>query len=120
MRARFYGRYMSKRRKPKSSCDRKAHAVIRDTIEEKLTAAYAPDALEIIDESHLHAGHNEAAAHGETHFRVRMTSAAFDGVSRLDRQRQVLALLADELNGPVHALALKLTSPAEAARQQTD
>jgi BolA protein len=90
--------------------------VIRDIIEEKLTAAYAPDALEIIDESHLHAGHNEAAASGETHFRVRMVAQRFDGVSRLDRQRQVLALLADELAGPVHALALKLKSPDEAAR----
>ena len=90
--------------------------MIRNTIEEKLTAAYAPEALEIIDESHLHAGHNEAAAQGETHFRVRMTATAFDGVSRLDRQRQVLDLLADELAGPVHALALKLTSPTEAAR----
>lgn len=90
--------------------------MIRDTIEEKLSAAYAPETLEIIDESHLHAGHNEAAASGETHFRVRMVAQAFDGVSRLDRQRQVLDLLADELNGPVHALALKLKSPAEAAR----
>ena len=90
--------------------------MIRNTIEEKLTVAYAPEVLEIIDESHLHAGHNEAAAQGETHFRVRMTAAAFDGVSRLDRQRQVLDLLADELAGPVHALALKLTSPAEVAR----
>lgn len=94
----------------------KGTIVIYQTIEEKLTAAYAPDALEIIDESHLHAGHNEAAAHGETHFRVRMVASAFEGVSRLDRQRQVLDLLADELNGPVHALALKLKSPAEAAR----
>lgn len=90
--------------------------MIRDIIEEKLTAAYAPDALEIIDKSHLHAGHNEAAASGETHFRVRMVAQRFDGVSRLDRQRQVLALLADELAGPVHALALKLKSPDEAAR----
>ena len=90
--------------------------MIRDIIEEKLTAAYAPDALEIIDESHLHAGHNEAAAAGETHFRVRMVAAAFGAMTRLERQRGVLDLLADELNGPVHALALKLTSPAEAAR----
>ena len=94
----------------------KGTTVIYQIIEEKLTAAYAPDALEIIDESHLHAGHSEAAKSGETHFRVRMVAAAFDGVSRLDRQRQVLGLLADELNGPVHALALKLKSPAEAAR----
>lgn len=91
--------------------------MIADIIEEKLNAAYAPDVLDIIDESHLHAGHNEAAKTGETHFRVHMVSAAFDGVSRIARQRGVLELLAAELEGPVHALALKLKSPQEAARE---
>lgn len=91
--------------------------MIAAIIEEKLTAAYAPIELKIIDESHLHAGHNEAAKSGETHFRVHMVAAAFDGVSRLERQRGVLGLLADELDGPVHALALKLKTPQEAARE---
>ena len=87
--------------------------MIKQSIEQKLTAAFAPSALEVIDESHLHEGHSGARAGGETHFRVRMTCAAFDGRSRLDRQRDVLAVLAAELEGPVHALALKLKSPAE-------
>lgn len=89
-----------------------------DTIEEKLTKAYAPSRLSVIDESHLHAGHNEAAKSGGTHFRVYMVAAAFDGMSRLERQRQVLALLEDELAGPVHALALKLKTPEEAAKEE--
>lgn len=88
--------------------------MIRKQIEAKLSAAFQPSALEVIDESHLHEGHAGARDGGETHFRVRMTAAAFDGRSRLDRQRAVLALLAEELDGPVHALALKLKSPAEA------
>lgn len=90
--------------------------MIAKIIEEKLNKAYAPQSLELIDESHLHAGHNEAAKSGETHFRLRMVAAAFEGVSRLDRQRQVLGVLKDELAGPVHALALKLKTPDEAAK----
>jgi len=78
------------------------------TIREKLTEAFAPATLEIIDESHLHAGHVGARPEGETHFRVHMSATAFEGVSRVERQRQVYAVLADELAGPVHALALKI------------
>lgn len=84
-------------------------------IEQKLTATYTPDALTITDESHLHEGHSGAAPGGETHFRVHMVAAAFEGMSRLERQRSVLALLAEELDGPVHALALKLKAPSETA-----
>ncbi|MCY4239331.1 MAG: BolA family transcriptional regulator [Rhodospirillaceae bacterium] len=83
---------------------------VADTIREKLTRAFSPAVLEIIDESHLHAGHVGARTEGESHFRVHMTSAAFDGVSRIERQRQVHKVLADELAGPIHALALKIDS----------
>jgi len=83
---------------------------VADTIREKLTKAFSPAFLEIIDESHLHAGHLGARPEGESHFRVHMTSATFDGVSRIERQRQVHKVLADELAGPVHALALKIDS----------
>lgn len=85
-------------------------------IEQKLTETYKPDSLSIIDESHLHEGHSGAAPGGETHFRVTMVAAVFEGMSRLQRQRGVLDILSDELDGPVHALALKLKSPQEAAR----
>lgn len=84
-------------------------------IEQKLSETYAPVQLQLTDESHLHEGHAGATPGGETHFRVHMVAAMFEGMSRIDRQRHVLTCLADELNGPVHALALKLKSPQEAA-----
>jgi len=84
---------------------------VADTIRTKLTNAFSPSALEVIDESHLHAGHIGARPEGETHFRVEMTAAAFASDSRVDRQRKVYTVLADELAGPVHALALKISAP---------
>jgi BolA family transcriptional regulator, general stress-responsive regulator len=91
---------------------------VADAIREKLIAAFAPVALEVMDESARHAGHAGAkrgdGAVGETHFYVRIVSAAFEGKSRVDRQRRVYAALADELKGPVHALSLAALTPAEA------
>lgn len=80
-------------------------------IETKLRAAFAPEALEVIDESHNHAGHSGWREGGETHFRVRMKAAAFAAMSRVERSRAVHALLAEELAGGVHALALELSAP---------
>lgn len=77
-------------------------------IEDKLRSAFAPDHLAVIDESESHRGHAGWREGGETHFRVEMRSAAFDGLSRVARQRAVHAVLAEELAGPVHALALAL------------
>ena len=85
----------------------------RETIETKLTAALRPSEIEIVDESHLHAGHSGWREGGETHFRVRVVSEAFAGKSRVERHRMVNALLADELAGGVHALALKTLAPGE-------
>jgi len=86
-------------------------------IREKLTAAFAPAELEVSDESARHAGHAGATrgdgSQGETHFQVRIVSAAFDGLPRVARQRLVHAALKDELAGPVHALSLTLLAPAE-------
>jgi BolA protein len=90
---------------------------VADSIRDKLTAAFAPLALEVVDESYRHAGHAGATrddgSQGETHFHVRLVSAAFDGVGRVERQRRVYAALADELKGPVHALSLALLAPGE-------
>ena len=90
---------------------------VADSIREKLTAAFAPQSLDVVDESHRHAGHAGATrddgSQGETHFHVRLVSAAFDGVPRVERQRRVYAALKDELAGPVHALSLTLLAPAE-------
>jgi len=90
---------------------------VADSIRQKLTAAFSPQSLDVVDESHRHAGHAGAtrddSSQGETHFHVRLVTTAFDGVSRVERQRRVHAVLADELKGPVHALSLTLLAPAE-------
>jgi BolA protein len=87
-------------------------------IRDKLTAAFAPMALEVRDESARHAGHAGATrddgSRGETHFHVRLVSHAFQGVSRVERQRRIHAALAVELAGPVHALSLTVLTPSEA------
>ena len=85
------------------------------SIETKLRAGLAPTRLNVIDESHLHEGHVGARPGGETHFRVEVVAAAFSGLSRVARQRQVYELLADELAGPVHALSVTARTPAEDA-----
>ncbi|MFN3615869.1 MAG: BolA family protein [Rubrimonas sp.] len=79
----------------------------------KLTDAFAPVALEVIDESDQHRGHGGWREGGETHFRVRMVSDRFAGQGRVARQRAVNRALADELAGPVHALAMELKAPGE-------
>lgn len=89
---------------------------VRDRIEKTLTEALSPQRLDVVDESHLHAGHAGARPEGETHFRVRVVSSAFSGMSRIDRHRRVNALLASELAGPVHALAIDARAPEEPGR----
>ena len=84
-----------------------------DTIHEKLTDAFAPASLEVTDESAQHAGHAGSRPGGETHFNVRVVSAAFEGVSRVERQRRVYAALAQELKTRIHALSLTTLTPAE-------
>lgn len=86
---------------------------VKDAIEAKLTQGLAPQGLVIVDESASHAGHAGAPAGGESHFRVEVVSQAFSGLSRIERQRMVYDLLAEELAGPVHALALKTMAPEE-------
>jgi BolA protein len=90
---------------------------VADTIRHKLTASFAPLALDVVDESHRHSGHAGATrddgSQGETHFHVRLVSASFAGAGRVERQRRVYAALADELKGPVHALSLALLAPDE-------
>jgi len=84
-------------------------------IADKLNAAFRPSELVVTDDSHRHAGHAGASPAGETHFHVRIVAAAFAGQSRVARQRALYKVLAAELAGPVHALALEALTPAEAA-----
>ena len=90
----------------------------RDLITEKLTQAFAPESLEVVDESHQHVGHAGHRPGGETHFRVYIVSDAFRGKSRLDRHRMINTALARELEGGVHALALHASAPGEPGSAQ--
>jgi BolA protein len=85
--------------------------IVAETIRSKLEATFAPDELVILDESHLHAGHHGHTGRDETHFAVAMKATVFAGKSRVDRQRMVYEVLADELAGQVHALRLSLNAP---------
>jgi BolA protein len=82
-------------------------------IREKLLQALEPTRLDIVNESHLHAGHRDAPGTGESHFRVLVVSPAFAGKSRIERHRLVNEALAAELKGPVHALAIRAYVPGE-------
>jgi BolA protein len=84
-----------------------------DKMRAKLAQAFAPLSLDVIDESASHAGHAGARPGGETHFHIYMVSAAFAGMSKVARHRAVYAALAEEMAGPVHALALDLAAPHE-------
>ncbi|VFU07346.1 BolA family protein [Methylocella tundrae] len=94
---------------------------VADAMKAKLEAAFAPLSLEVIDESHKHAGHAHAVtakpgradAAGETHFKVKVVSQSFQGKSRVDRHRAINAALAHELDAGVHALAIDAKAPGE-------
>jgi BolA protein len=86
---------------------------VAQAIRGKLEAALQPRRLEIVDESHLHAGHAGARPGGETHFRITLVSARFAGEGRVARQRLVYAALAEELKTRIHALSLTTLAPDE-------
>ena len=82
-------------------------------IEKKLTEALSPMRLNVIDESHKHAGHAGARPGGESHFNVEVVSSAFHGKNRVQRQRMVYGALADEMATDIHALSLQTLTPEE-------
>ena len=79
-------------------------------IEARLREAFAPAHLEVINESHLHAGHAGHDGTGESHYRVRIRAEAFRGASRVETHRRVNRALAEELR-TVHALAIDARPP---------
>jgi BolA protein len=88
--------------------------VVAARLRSKLEAAFQPIELVINDESARHAGHSGAREGGQSHFRVRIVSAAFFGLSRVERQRRVYQTVAEEIADGLHALALTTLTPQEA------
>lgn len=84
-----------------------------DTIRAKLTKEFSPLRLEVIDESQSHHGHSGWREGGETHFRVRIATRNFDGLSRVAQHRAVMAVLEAELKDRVHALAIEVLPPGD-------
>ncbi len=86
-----------------------------DVITKKLTEAFGPESLNVVDESHQHEGHAGHRPGGQTHFRVYIVSEAFKGKSRIDRHRMINQILSDDLAAGVHALAIHAQAPGEGA-----
>lgn len=82
-------------------------------MEQKLASALAPAHLDVENESRMH----NVPPGSETHFKVLVVSDAFEGLGRVDRHRRIHAILADELKGGVHALAIRALTPAEAEKE---
>ncbi|CAM1504741.1 Fc.00g023320.m01.CDS01 [Cosmosporella sp. VM-42] len=95
---------------------------VEDTIRAKITAAFNPQTLEIYNDSHLHSHHKAMAGSTsrETHFRLVITSDAFNSKMQPARHRMVYALLRDEMaqEGGIHALQLRTLTPEEEERQR--
>ena len=81
-----------------------------------LTERFTPKLVSLIDESGRHQGHAGARPGGETHYALKLVSSAFEGLSRVARQRLVYDALREEFDTGLHALSLDLTTPAEADR----
>lgn len=87
---------------------------LREWIVEEVSRALGPSALQVDDESHLHAGHAGSREGGETHFRIDVVSDAFAGKSRVERHRLVNTLLAEAFSRHgLHALAIRARAPGE-------
>ena len=89
---------------------------VEQQITEKLQQAFAPVVLEVVNDSHRHADHAGTPGTGESHFTIKVVSASFAGKSRLERHRMVNDVLAEELKGPIHALAISALTPEERSR----
>jgi BolA protein len=90
---------------------------VATAIDNKLRTKFAPTRLSVEDESSKHHGHAGWREGGETHFKVEIVSAVFDGQNRVARQRLVYAALKDELDAGLHALALTTLTPEEDSRR---
>ena len=84
---------------------------VANTIEHLLKEAFDPVQLDIVNESHLHQGHAGSPGTGESHFRVFIVSEKFRDKNRVECHRMVNEILAEQIKGPVHALAIKTAVP---------
>jgi BolA protein len=84
-----------------------------DLITQKLTEAFEPQSLKVVDESHQHKGHAGHRPGGQTHFKIYIVAEAFKGKTRLERHRLINGKLSDELAGGIHALAIHAAAPEE-------
>jgi len=79
----------------------------------RLMVEFEPTRLDIVNESHLHAGHRSSPGTGDSHYRVLVVSKKFEGLNRVARQRLVNKALAELMGKPIHALAMETLSPEE-------
>ena len=86
---------------------------VAKSLSDKLTQAFQPIRLELVDDSERHRGHAGHSEGGESHFNLTVVSGAFEGMSRVARQRAINGLLAEQLAGPVHALSIRALTPQE-------
>ena len=90
---------------------------MKSSIAGKLETAFAPERLEVVNESHLHAGHQPGYdGEEETHLRVRIVASAFAGMSRVARHRAINDLVKAEFEAGLHALAVEAAAPGEPTR----
>lgn len=88
--------------------------IIQQTIEDKLQKALSPDYLQVINESHMHS----VPENSETHFKVTLVSDEFVNMRKVKRHQHIYSIVAEELEGPVHALALHLYTLEEWQQRQ--
>ncbi len=79
----------------------------------RLNSALSPTSIELVDQSEQHRGHGGYNPAGESHFGLRIESAAFVGKTRVERQRMIYAALGDLMDARVHALSIRATAPGE-------
>ncbi len=82
-------------------------------IRERLLQSLPDAEIEIIDESHLHAGHAGSREHGGGHFRLRIVSPTFRGKNRVQRHQQIHAILQEMFKTEIHALSIEARAPAD-------
>lgn len=82
---------------------------LEQQIRNKLQTAFAPTVLDVINESHKHAGHAGDDGTGESHWHVKIASSAFDGQSRLAKHRAIHSALGTDIIGRIHALSLQIS-----------